>query len=135
MTKKKLKELEQKFQESQDPADEIAYLKAKIELSENSDVKNDTVDIATAIANAIEKKNLPVMRKTKQYVNDLIICDEVILERSETGKGDFRIVETLREGIKITKKHMEVFNQSILKQNRCKALMPQKNKENFIKQL
>lgn len=123
-----------KFKETGAPEDELAYLRAKIKDKPEPET-NQAVDIAKAIADAMEKKNLPVMRKTKTSLDTLVLCDEVILERSENGKGDFRLVETLRPNVKIHKKNLPIVNQSILRQERVKVYIPQEGKDKFIKQL
>ena len=137
MAKKKISPLDEaklKFDETGLPEDELVYLRLLAEEKAEAapQVKNETLGLADAIIKAVNKHSKPLSRPTKQYLDKLIKCDEVILERSEKDPSKLTLVETIREGVPMSEKNLIKYNQSILTQTRAKVLIPQENKEKFI---
>jgi hypothetical protein len=75
------------------------------------------------------------MREVKQQLDKLIACDEVIVERSEKDSRDIRIVETIREGVKVTEDVIRTYNLSLFNQTRAKVLLPVKNRKEYMSQI
>lgn len=131
-----LMEAKSKFEESGLPEDELVYLRLLAEdKPAPKEVKEDTLSLADAIIKAVNKSNSAPLRPTKQHLNKLVICDEVILERSEKDSSKLTLVETIREGVPVNEKNIPIYNKSILIQPRAKVLIPQKDKDKFIKSL
>lgn len=126
-----------KFEETGLPEDELAYLRlvAEEKPEPKEAKKDDTLVLADAIIKAVNKSNSAPLRQTKQHLHKLIMCDEVILERSEKDSSRLTLVETIREGVPVYEKNLPIYNRSILGQPRAKVLIPQKDKDKFIKSL
>ena len=129
-----LQEAESKFKETGSPDDELVYLRllaaqpAKVEVK----AEEKTMDLAQAIIHAVNKSQQAPMRETKQHMDKIILCDEVILERSEKDQSKLTLVETIREGISMNVNRIATYNRAILSQTRAKVLIPQKDKDKFI---
>ena len=132
-----LQEAENKFKETGSPDDELVYLRllaaqpAKIEVK----AEEKTMDLAQAIIHAVNKSQQSPMRETKQHMDKIILCDEVILERSEKDASRLTLVETIREGVSMNVNRIAVYNRAILSQTRAKVLIPQKDKDKFIESI
>ena len=125
-----------KFEESGLPEDELVYLRLLAEDKPAPKEKSeDIMSLADAIIKATNKSNSAPLRPTKQHLNKLVMCDEVILERSEKDSSKLTLVETIREGVPVYEKNLPIYNRSILGQPRAKVLIPQKDKDKFIKSL
>lgn len=129
-----LQEAKKQFEETGLPEDELVYLRLMASEKEEAEPKpnNETLGLADAIIKAVSKSSKPLSRPTKQHLDKLIKCDEVILERSEKDQSKLTLVETIREGVPMSEKNLIKYNQSILTQTRAKVLIPQENKEKFI---
>ena len=68
-------------------------------------------------------------------MDKIILCDEVILERSEKDASRLTLVETIREGVSMSINRIAVYNRAILSQTRAKVLIPQKDKDKFIESI
>jgi len=134
-----LQEAEKKFKETGLPEDELVYLRLlaqeKPVMAELKETKSETMDLANAIIHAVNKSQSIPLRPTKKFLDQIIICDEVILERSEKDISKLTVVETIREGIAMNVKRIATYNNSILHQTRAKVLIPQKDKEKFIESI
>lgn len=130
-------EAKAKFEETGLPEDELVYLRllAEEKPEPKESKKDDTLGLADAIIKAVNKSNSAPLRQTKQHLHKLIMCDEVILERSEKDSSKLTLVETIREGVPVQEKNLPIYNRSILGQPRAKVLIPQKDKDKFIKGL
>ena len=132
-----LQEAENKFKETGSPDDELVYLRllaaqpAKVEVK----AEEKTMDLAQAIIHAVNKSQQTPMRETKQHMDKIILCDEVILERSEKDASKLTLVETIREGVSMSISRIAVYNRAILSQTRAKVLIPQKDKDKFIESI
>lgn len=132
-----LQEAENKFKETGSPDDELVYLRllaaqpAKVEVK----AEEKTMDLAQAIIHAVNKSQQTPMRETKQHMDKIILCDEVILERSEKDASRLTLVETIREGVSMSINRIAVYNRAILSQTRAKVLIPQKDKDKFIESI
>ena len=132
-----LQEAENKFKETGSPDDELVYLRllaaqpAKVEV----ETEEKTMDLAQAIIHAVNKSQQSPMRETKQHMDNIILCDEVILERSEKDASRLTLVETIREGVSMSINRIAVYNRAILSQTRAKVLIPQKDKDKFIESI
>ena len=132
-----LQEAENKFNETGLPEDELVYLRllaaqpAKVEVK----AEEKTLDLAQAIIHAVNKSQQSPMRETKQHMDKIILCDEVILERSEKDASRLTLVETIREGVSMSINRIAVYNRAILSQTRAKVLIPQKDKDKFIESI
>lgn len=132
-----LQEAENKFKETGSPDDELVYLRllaaqpAKVEVK----AEEKTIDLAQAIIHAVNKSQQSPMRETKQHMDKIILCDEVILERSEKDASRLTLVETIREGVSMSINRIAVYNRAILSQTRAKVLIPQKDKDKFIESI
>ena len=132
-----LQEAENKFKETGSPDDELVYLRllaaqpAKVEVK----AEEKTMDLAQAIIHAVNKSQQSPMRETKQHMDKIILCDEVILERSEKDASRLTLVETIREGVSMNVNRIAVYNRAILSQTRAKVLIPQKDKDKFIESI
>lgn len=132
-----LQEAESKFKETGSPDDELVYLRllaaqpAKVEVK----AEEKTMDLAQAIIHAVNKSQQSPMRETKQHMDKIILCDEVILERSEKDASRLTLVETIREGVSMSINRIAVYNRAILSQTRAKVLIPQKDKDKFIESI
>lgn len=132
-----LQEAENKFKETGSPDDELVYLRllaaqpAKVEVK----AEEKTMDLAQAIIHAVNKSQQSPMRETKQHMDKIILCDEVILERSEKDASRLTLVETIREGVSMSINRIAVYNRAILSQTRAKVLIPQKDKDKFIESI
>lgn len=132
-----LQEAENKFKETGLPEDELVYLRllaaqpAKVEVK----AEEKTLDLAQAIIHAVNKSQQSPMRETKQHMDKIILCDEVILERSEKDASRLTLVETIREGVSMSINRIAVYNRAILSQTRAKVLIPQKDKDKFIESI
>lgn len=132
-----LQEAENKFKETGSPDDELVYLRllsaqpAKVEVK----AEEKTLDLAQAIIHAVNKSQQTPMRETKQHMDKIILCDEVILERSEKDASRLTLVETIREGVSMSISRIAVYNRAILSQTRAKVLIPQKDKDKFIESI
>ena len=132
-----LQEAENKFKETGSQDDELVYLRllaaqpAKVEVK----AEEKTLDLAQAIIHAVNKSQQTPMRETKQHMDKIILCDEVILERSEKDASRLTMVETIREGVSMSISRIAVYNRAILSQTRAKVLIPQKDKDKFIESI
>lgn len=132
-----LQEAENKFKETGSSDDELVYLRllaaqpAKVEVK----AEEKTMDLAQAIIHAVNKSQQSPMRETKQHMDKIILCDEVILERSEKDASRLTLVETIREGVSMSINRIAVYNRAILSQTRAKVLIPQKDKDKFIESI
>lgn len=132
-----LQEAESKFKETGSPDDELVYLRllaaqpAKVEVK----AEEKTMDLAQAIIHAVNKSQQSPMRETKQHMDKIILCDEVILERSEKDASRLTLVETIREGVSMSINRIAIYNRAILSQTRAKVLIPQKDKDKFIESI
>lgn len=132
-----LQEAENKFKETGSPDDELVYLRllaaqpAKVEVK----AEEKTMDLAQAIIHAVNKSQQSPMRETKQHMDKIILCDEVILERSEKDASRLTLVETIREGVSMSINRIAIYNRAILSQTRAKVLIPQKDKDKFIESI
>ena len=132
-----LQEAESKFKETGSPDDELVYLRllaaqpAKVEVK----AEEKTMDLAQAIIHAVNKSQQSPMRETKQNMDKIILCDEVILERSEKDASRLTLVETIRQGVSMSINRIAVYNRAILSQTRAKVLIPQKDKDKFIESI
>ena len=132
-----LQEAENKFKETGSPDDELVYLRLLAAQPAKIEVKTEekTMDLAQAIIHAVNKSQQSPMRETKQHMDKIILCDEVILERSEKDASRLTLVETIREGVSMSINRIAVYNRAILSQTRAKVLIPQKDKDKFIESI
>lgn len=133
-------EAKAKFEASGSAEDELAMLRLEVQLkAETKSANNNSVDtakaIAEAVANAVKQNNNPRMREVKQQLDKLIACDEVIVERSEKDSRDIRIIETIREGVKVPEDVIRTYNLSMFNQTRAKVLLPVKNRKEYMNQM
>lgn len=132
-----LQEAESKFKETGSPDDELVYLRLLASQPSKVEVKAEekTMDLAQAIIHAVNKSQQSPMRETKQHMDKIILCDEVILERSEKDASRLTLVETIREGVSMSINRIAIYNRAILSQTRAKVLIPQKDKDKFIESI
>ena len=162
MGKSKIQLLREAFEKDPSAENKISLLEAEKEVAEkaNADLQaenkkkeeeldalaevkgaaapTDTVALAEVMAEstakAIKKAGAPKLRPTKQFLDKLIKCDEVVMEKSEADPGTYVIGEKLRRGVAVTAEQLARVNSPILKSARAKLLIPEgKNANTFLK--
>lgn len=147
---KSVAEARAKFEASGLAGDELALLRLEKQLADEKleaaktvvpvDYEADKAKaiaeaVAKAVGNAVKQNNMPKQRETKKFLDRIVVCDEVIVERSENNNNELTLVETLRQGVTVTEAELNIFNQSILGQSRAKVLVPQKDKKAFLSRM
>lgn len=144
---KAVKAAEAAYKAEATPENKIALLEAQNALSEAEkkelekkskdvktvEVKDNTADIASAVAKAVQQSNLPPMRPQKTAMDSLIKCDEYQVTQQQ---GKFvQVGKAIRTNIMATEDQIRRINKSIHISTSAKILVPQKGAEKYLESL